>query len=203
MRKPWTEEEIKIIEDNYLTMSDKELMSLITDRTEAAITTKRKKMGKTKTNKKYNIDIVKRDFERKDYILLSEEFIDCVHNLDYICEKHKDKGVQKLSYGHMLEGKGCKYCGVIKQGLKRRTVTDDQCKQVCEEKNFKYIRNEIENQCRVIFYICNNHPEVGIQKMRLGNMRRKFIKGCPFCKKKLTHYSKVKEQYKIYLIKTR
>ena len=131
MRKPWTEEEIKIIEDNYLTMSDKELMSLITDRTEAAITTKRKKMGKTKTNKKYNIDIVKRDFERKDYILLSEEFIDCVHNLDYICEKHKDKGVQKLSYGHMLEGKGCKYCGVIKQGLKRRTVTDDQCKQVC------------------------------------------------------------------------
>jgi hypothetical protein len=42
--------------------------------------------------------------------LEGEKYINSQTHIQYICEKHKDKGIQKIAWEHVKEGKGCKYC---------------------------------------------------------------------------------------------
>lgn len=48
--------------------------------------------------KKISYEQVKQDFERKNYNLISTEYVGIKSKLDYICNKHKDLGVQNVTY---------------------------------------------------------------------------------------------------------
>ena len=64
-----------------------------------------------KNNKKHNYEDVKRDFDRKNYTLISKEYKNAKEQLHYICNKHKGEGIQHVSYGSFKQNiHNCKCC---------------------------------------------------------------------------------------------
>lgn len=68
-----------------------------------------------KGKSKYKYDDVKRTLEDKGYDVLSTELYDSNSKIDYICRKHKDKGIQHISVYHAMSGK-CKKEYAISMG---------------------------------------------------------------------------------------
>lgn len=133
---------------------------------------------------KYTYMEVRKEFEDKGYILISTEsdYKNVNSKLQYVCKKHKDKGIQYTDFTHLHHhGKGCKYCGREKSGLSRRVeINYEEHKKLAESKGFTYITTRRDNGKQVIDFICNNHKELGVQTMTKYNMMRP-IKGCKYC----------------------
>ena len=183
MRNCWTQDELETIQNNYKTLSDAELADLLPRHSEASIATKRKRIGLQRSNKKYTIDDVRTTCNERNYVLLSTEFASCAHDIDFICEKHQDKGAQHITYGHMLEGKGCYWCGREKTEQAHRDMVSIQQKiDICSENGLEYIGFNYENSLLNIEFICTKHRDIGVQTMRYQNMRR-GICGCRYCAK--------------------
>lgn len=183
MRNKWTNDEIQLIYDNYENMNDKELSFIITTHSEASITTKRKRLGLHRTNRKYTYNDVVQTCNERDYILLSTEFTSCAHNIDFICKRHQEYGVQHVTYGHMLEGKGCYWCGRERtENAKRAMVTLEQKIAICSENGLEYAGCNYKDKLLNIEFYCLKHRDIGIQTMRYQNMKR-GICGCRYCEK--------------------
>lgn len=185
MGQKWTSEEIQIIQDNYKYMSDEELHNLIPLHSKTSIESKRKDIGLIRPKfKKYSFDDVLLEFSKKEnYILLStrDEYKDCNSKMRYICNKHKDKGEQRISLNHIQSGRGCYYCGLESTASKRKIEFDKKSdRKLCESKNFEYIDTIRENGKITIVFICNNHRDLGEQHMTKKNMERD-INGCKYC----------------------
>lgn len=187
IRNKWTKEELDFINDNYLKLSDKEISEYIGTHTETSVATKRKRMGLTRSNRKYSFQDVLNEFAKTEYILLSteEEYVDAATNsLRYLCPKHIDKGELTISLGHLQSGRGCYFCGrLITEAahIIDDEINENECRKICEEKGFIYVGTYRENSLIYIQYICPKHVEVGVQNMRKGNMNRDNIQGCPYC----------------------
>lgn len=64
-----------------------------------------------KNNKRYDYKYVKSKFEEKDYTLISTEYKNTKEKLDYICNKHKEVGIQNVSFASFkLNDCNCKKC---------------------------------------------------------------------------------------------
>lgn len=181
----WSNEEIKILENNYEGMSDEEIQNLLPNRTVSSISCKRKDMGFIRPRfKKYSYnDVIDAFSKRNEYILLSreDEFMNCNSKMRYICKKHKDKGEQSITLNHINLNRGCYYCGLESTASKRMINLDKEYdKQLCESNNFEYIDTIRENGKITIIFICNNHRDLGEQHMLKTNMERD-IKGCKYC----------------------
>ena len=186
-RNKWTQKEIDYIKNNYLQLSDKEISEYLGTHTEFSVADKRKRMQLTKTNRKYTFQDVIDEFAKTDYILLSteEDYVDAATNsLRYLCPRHLDKGVLTISLGHLQSGRGCYYCGRSVTETARivdEKTNEKECREICERKGFIFVGTYRENSLILIQYICQKHPEAGIQIMRKGNMNRDNIQGCPYC----------------------
>lgn len=137
-------------------------------------------MGK----QKYTYGDVLKSFIERDYILLTtkEEYKGVTQKLKYICNKHKDKGVLEITYSKLLNGQGCTYCGRERTVVSRtKPFNYNEAIELCEKHNFEFIDIKREDSVLYIYFICNNHKELGVQKMRKTNMKRN-IKGCKYCK---------------------
>lgn len=79
-------------------------------------------------------DIVNLDFEKRGYALLATEYKNNQTLMPYICNKHKERGVQYIHYGNLHNGYGCKYCGYeqcsIKNTKNEKQFIDDFYKVV-------------------------------------------------------------------------
>ena len=87
MRRKWTDDEIKFIQENYLNMNDYELSLHMLNRSEASVACRRKKLGLLREKLKHSFNDVISEFSKTDYILLSteEDFKDTATNsLKYI-----------------------------------------------------------------------------------------------------------------------
>lgn len=153
-------------------------------------------MGK----QKYTYEDVLKSFEERNYILLTpkEEYKSVTQKLKYICKKHKDKGVLEISYSKLINGRGCTHCG-RERTVKARTkpFNYDEAIELCSNLDFEFVDIKRENSTLYIYFICNKHRELGIQKMRKGNMKR-GIKGCQYCKGNLPEWyvkQKIAEEY--------
>lgn len=180
----WTESEINIIKENYKNMSDEQLMALLPGRSKCSIECKRKKLGyKRPQFRKYNFQDVLNEFaKRTNLTLLSNknEYNDCHSKMRYICQKHKDKGEQKITLSHLKSGEGCYYCGRESSAKANAIKLDKEYyKQLCELKNFQYIDVLRIDGVINIAFICNNHKELGIQYMTKYNIE--ITKGCKYC----------------------
>lgn len=188
-------------------MSDKEISEYIKTHSESSVATKRKRLGLTRSNRKYTFDDVIFEFSKhQEYECLAKQsdYIDSATNsLPYICKKHKNKGVQLISLGHLQGGRGCFYCGRERTEKSRMVdplINDMECKTLCKSKGFIYKGWHYENGLIYIDYICPDHYLIGIQKMKKGNMSRKNIIGCPYCfDKKKFKFSKGEFAIKKYL----
>ena len=148
--------------------------------------------------RKYTYEEVKQSFEERGYILLSKEYINCSQKLEYICSKHKNNGVQKITFGKFKNGQGCYYCGREKtENAHRKNVATDfkDIESRCKELDFTFIKIIKENKIYYVEFVCNKHADKGIQKMRVGNIRRD-IKGCKYCANKDQDYTQIEKTLK-------
>lgn len=189
MQNLWTDEEIDVIKNNYQTLTDKQISGLLQNRSPSSVKSKRQELGfeKDKVHRKYSFDDVIKEFDKTDYILLSSpnEYINAAENtLRYLCPKHLDKGEMSISLGHLLDGRGCYYCGRERTDEKRKLPDDimnKQCETLCSSKGFIYNGFQRKDGKIYILYECSHHLEAGIQCMSKGNMNRENIIGCPYC----------------------
>ena len=209
MAKTWTNDEIRILEENYRSMTDAQISTLLGTHPTSGVKTKRQELGliKDKAHRKYSFDDVIDAFSKTDYILLSDknDYINAAENtLRYLCPKHIDKGELKISLGHLLDGRGCYFCGreVTEQAhILSSDQINKECKQICESKGFLYQGFERIDGKIYILYICPKHTDAGIQYMTKVNMNRPNIVGCPYCMDtKKYKFSKGEQEIEKYLI---
>jgi len=141
--------------------------------------------------KKHYFEEVIEICKARNYFLLSskEDYKNCSSEMQYVCSKHKEKGIMITTLGRLLEGKGCYYCGRERTIASRKVSIDHEGDRLLSEsKDFTYIntRREIQKDSSskiVIDFICNKHEELGLQTMVKNNMKRD-IKGCKYCSSK-------------------
>lgn len=120
---------------------------------------------------------ISNEFEKHGYELLSDCYESAKTKLEYICPKHREFGSQFITYNNLRNGCGCRYCGREAQSSKRRLSFRD-AKEIFAMHNMTLLDQEYINSSQPLKYICNAHPEYGIQYMTTGNARRQH---CPHC----------------------
>ena len=71
-------------------------------------------------NRRNSYEYVKSIFEKYDMVLISEKYSNNEEKLAFICNKHKDKGIQYMSFGQLITRKRCPECGK-EIGIKKQT----------------------------------------------------------------------------------
>ena len=180
----WTKDELEILKSTSKNESGQKLIRLLPSKQLISIFQKKKELGIPLPKRTYEdaVQIMK----EKSYILLSpkEDYKNVSSKLSYLCPIHKDKGVLTTTLSHLIEGKGCPYCGLTRQGVSRQIKLDkDEAIELCRKHDFEFIDIYRENSIIYISFICNKHREFGIQRMRKGNMKRD-IHGCQYCSHK-------------------
>lgn len=188
LRNTWRQSELDFIKNNYKEMSDVELSEALQRHSENSVACKRKRMGLKRPRLQHSFKDVLIAFEKTNYELLSDEndFKDMATNsLKYICPRHRDKGIQTISLGHLESGRGCYWCGreiteaAHRTGFQKSKIEEDI--KMCNSKDFTYVETIKIDKRICIGFICNSHPNAGVQYMRRGNMKRDNIIGCKYC----------------------
>ena len=198
----WNEEEISILRNNWEKYQDDKLKELLHDaHTRRAIKSKRNELGlyRIDMNKSFSFDNFVEECNKKDYIIISkrDDYKTTNTKLKYICKGHKDKGIQEITTNHLLSGRGCYYCGRERTEYARRNVYDESYyKEITEKHGFEYCGNIIENNHRMIKFICQNHRDKGVQLAPPSNLKRNdlYIHGCKYCDGHVTKSDEVFKQ---------
>lgn len=72
-----------------------------------------------KNNKPYTIEYVKEQFDKKGYILLSKEYKNLNTKLNYMCKKHMELGIQKVTFKTFSKNK-CNCIGCSKESKSKK-----------------------------------------------------------------------------------
>lgn len=111
---------------------------------------------------------------------MSQQYNNVSEKLAYICEKHKDKGEQKISFSKLMAGRGCRFCGREHASEKRMSkLNKESDKALCDSKGFVYLDTIRESGIIYIEFICPKHECFGKQRMQRFNMKR--ANGCKYC----------------------
>lgn len=112
--------------------------------------------------------------------LISNTYNNCKEKLEFICDKHQDKGVQYKNADKIFNrNSGCKYCAIEKQRAGLRIDTETIIVR-CAELNLIYIDRVIENKETWVVYQCKNHLDKGSQKIAWYHLKTCIV-GCPYC----------------------
>lgn len=115
-----------------------------------------------------------------DLELLSDIYVNCKTKLEFICKKHKEKGVQKKTFDSIINDRqGCRYCGIESRGKKFQIDTDIIIAR-CNELSLNYVGRYVRNQETWIRFTCNKHLDKGIQEISWFHLRT-CAKGCAYC----------------------
>ena len=144
IRKSWSQEDDDYIANNYQNLSDSQIAEQL-NRSSDSVAVRRKKLGYKRQKLKTSFNDVVEAFKKTNYTLLStaDEYKNsATNNIKYVCQLHSDKGIQTISLGHLLSGRGCYYCGREKTetahmiNLKKN---NEDIIKLCESKGFNYI----------------------------------------------------------------
>ena len=95
---------------------------------------------------------IRSEFEKENYILLSDKYENSYTKLDYICpEKHK----HSIRWNDWQQGYRCPYCsGNVK-------LTIEFIREEFEKENYKLLTNKYKNTRQKLKYVCpNNHKHL-------------------------------------------
>lgn len=131
--------------------------------------------------------LIQEECDKRGYELITKDITRSRQKFDYICTKHRDKGMLQSTYNLLVKrGHGCAYCGSETSGLKRR-IDINEAIELVNSKGLKYVDyyydkpNENATSQLFIKYICNNHVDRGIQVAPYQEMKNRGF-GCPCCK---------------------
>lgn len=129
----------------------------------------------------YTYDQAKDIFEKHDKILLETEYKNIDTKMKYLCKFHMDKPPQMITLSTLNRGGGdCAYCKIEKGKSLGVRMPDDIVKDIVEKLDCQYVGRVFykKNESDKIQFICNKHPEVGIQESLFSTAK----KGCRICK---------------------
>lgn len=172
-----------------------------------------------KNNKRHDYGEIKREFEKKNYALTSTEYKNKDEKLDYICNKHKNLGIQHVSYASFSKNKcNCSGCkdenNDKKKGIKRilpkqinshynKFFSKYERKLKEQEDGDEYVLNKVysdngKTMLDLIHLKCNEHYHVEQNKFFVSRNRCQNKK----CKSERKSRQKIKslEQVKRELV---
>lgn len=140
----------------------------------------------------FTIQEIKEKFNDRGYDLISETYTNQREQLEFICRKHTDKGIQKITYKNFSRSTtGCDYCKTEMIRNKTR-LNDDDLKQLTNDKQLEFVSVEYgyENGLNktIINFICPKHKYVGIQQKSLHQLKNGRC-GCNYCNNVLDTYT--------------
>lgn len=128
------------------------------------------------SGRKITYDLVKQEFDERGYELVSTKYVNNSTKLQYICPKHRNKGVLEMTFGNFAKGKGCPYCS----GRVRKTQEEYEADLAEKKPTIKVVgkyvnlKTKIEHECLV----CGYHWDV------LPDNMLHMPNGCPKCGKR-------------------
>ena len=146
-------------------------------------------------SKKITIEEVRKYFKNLDCNLISKEYKNFKSNLEFICNKHKDKGVQLNSYRNARRGLCCHYCGK-ENSINSRKISEKELEKITENAGFIFVGTELINHKRKIIYKCKKHIDKGEQNAEVANMR-KSNGNCPYCLNRCRTTESFKQEMKV------
>ena len=126
------------------------------------------------------IDKLREEFDERNLILTSTEYLNCKTPLTYICKKHIEDGEQTVTYDAFKNQN--KFCctSCAKEHISDLHMTPmDEIKKIVEEHNFEFIDLSMRGRRTMIHCICKNHRDKGIQIKSLSGIKRDL--GCIYC----------------------
>ena len=128
------------------------------------------------SGRKITYDLVKQEFDERGYELISTEYVNNSTKLQYICPKHRTKGVLEITFANFTKGRGCPYCS----GRVRKTQEEYEADLAEKKPTIKVVgkyvnlKTKIEHECLV----CGYHWDV------LPDNMLHMPNGCPKCGKR-------------------
>lgn len=128
---------------------------------------------------KITIDDVRSRFDKFNCELVTSIYLGWNGEYEFICNKHRDKGVQKVKLRNLNRGLCCHYCS-MEHNAEKRKVPDDELKKITENAGFEFVNSELIDGTRYIGYRCKKHLDKGKQLTSVYTMRNSKGK-CPYC----------------------
>lgn len=131
--------------------------------------------GVTRRN---SIEYVRQKFEDNNLKLMTNEYLNNEQLLPYICPHHENQGIQYISYGNLIMGRGCPICGRERTTLLQTKGHEQFIKEVYELYEDKYeIRSTYINSRLHVLVYCKDCDKVfPIKPYHLLDNH-----GCPLC----------------------
>ena len=137
---------------------------------------------KHKTNQpgvRLSIEQVRSLFDDFGYTLISTEYKNLKTPLEYICNKHKDKGIQKIKYGNLIRSSKCPYC-MLEENKYPQYFPLDTFQKATEEAGYIFKNIKYTKQHANIEFICPKHENRGIQISSYASIKNKSC-ACKYC----------------------
>lgn len=144
--------------------------------------------------KRLSYDYVLSEFNKCGYTLISGEYHNAHEKLQYICNKHKDMGIQNITYADLYSSHRCKYCAKESEKCSKR-LNFDNVKQKFIEYGYELLTKEYLNNHQDLYYICKKHRNKGVQHIKFNNLHSGC--GCYYCGRERTikAVSKTNDQF--------
>lgn len=119
------------------------------------------------TTQSYKIPYIKEQFEKRNWILKSDKYINCYTKLDYVCDKGHEGSI---SWTHFQQGIGCPTCS------RKIKPTIEDVSNIFNNRDFVLKSTVYINGHSKLDYICPNGHEhsMSLVNFQSGN-------GCPTC----------------------
>lgn len=126
--------------------------------------------------RKITYDMVKKEFDARNYILISTEYCNNSTKLQYLCPHHSTKGILEITFANFTKGRGCPYCAKRAKKTHEEYVSElgfikPNIEVIGEYKN---LRTKLLHRCKVCGYEWFVRPD---NLLYLSN-------GCPKCGKR-------------------
>lgn len=120
---------------------------------------------------KYTYDEVMNIFKEHGMTLISDEYHNRDEKLDYICDRHQQKGVQKMSLCDLQQGRKCVYCRYENGEPCSFILPEDIYQEETEKAGYKYAGFHKEQGFVYIDFICPKHEYKGTQSSMWNHIK--------------------------------
>lgn len=129
----------------------------------------------------YDINKARKLFKKVGFTLLATEYTGIFDNMPYICDTHPDLGIQYASLTGINQGHtNCPKCRYEKTANSQKEDFEI-VKALFKLHNLKLLDTQYINCKQQLHYICNNHPNEGIQTITYDALKNSAKFACKRC----------------------
>ena len=135
---------------------------------------------KIRNAQNFDIEFIRKEFGKRDYKLLSYFYINNTQDLDFICNKHSEYGVQTTTYANLNSSNHV--CKICENERKSELYSHDYnfVKSIFEDNKLILISKKYTNENQELEFTCNRHLEYGVQTTPFGLLLHRG-NGCRYC----------------------